>query len=106
MAQLSPVELQPTKLSGDGDMAFRVFCAVWHIVTAVFLSSAVTLYLVAFGVVEGRELLRFISIVFAVMLGVGLGYLVKRLHAILRVFPLVVVACMLGVSVLAWLASN
>jgi hypothetical protein len=57
-------------------------------------------------VVEGRELLRFISIVLAVFLGVGLVYLVKRLDAIFRMFPLVVVACMLGVSALAWLASN
>lgn len=106
MAQLSSVELQPTKLFGDADVALRVFGVVWHIVTAVFLTSAVTLYLVAFGVVESRGLLRFISVVHAVFLGVGLVYLIPRPDAIFRPIPPVFVACMVGVSVLAWLASN
>lgn len=105
-AQLGSVELQPTKLFGDGDVALRVFGVTWHIVTAVFTTSAVTLYLVAFGVVESRELLRFISIVHAVFLGVGLLYLIQRPDAIFRPIPPVFVACMVGVSVLAWLASS
>lgn len=87
-------------------MARRVFGAVWHIVTAVFLVSAVTLFLVAFGVVESRELLRFIAIAFAASFGVGLIYLVARLDAILKPFPALVVASLVGVSVLAWVASS
>ena len=75
-----------------------------HIVTAVFLTSAVTLYLVAFEAVESRELVHFISIAYAVFVGIGLLYFGKRLAALARPFAAVVVACQVGVSVLAWLA--
>lgn len=104
VAQLGSVALWPTKPWGDTDVTWRVFAVAWHIGTAVFLASAVTLYLVAFGGVESRELLRFISIVHAVFLGVGLVYLSKRLETLRRPFPAVVVTCLVGVSVFAWLA--
>jgi hypothetical protein len=73
-------------------------------VTALFLASAVTLYLAAFEVVVSPELLRFISIVYAASLGVGLLFLGRRPDALGRPFGAVVVACLIAVSVLAWRA--
>jgi hypothetical protein len=106
MAQLRSVELQPTRLFGDGDVSWRVFAVTWHIVTAVFLASAVVLYLAAFDALDSRELLRFIAIIYAAFLGVGLIYLVKRLDALRRPIPPIFVTGMVAVSVLAWAASS
>jgi hypothetical protein len=104
VAQLTHVELRPTKPWGDADVTRRVFAVVWHIVTALFLASAVTLYLAAFEVVVSRQLLRFVSIVYAASLGVGLLFLGRRPDALGRPFGAVVVACLAAVSVLAWRA--
>jgi hypothetical protein len=105
VGQLSHVEFRPTKPWGDADVTRLVFAVVWHIVTALFFASAVTLFLAAFEVVESRELLRFISIAYAASLGVGLFYLGRRPDALRRPFGAVVVACLVAVSVLAWLAQ-
>lgn len=72
--------------------------------TAVFVASAVALFLFAFGAVESREVLRFVAIVHAVFLEIGLAYFGKRLEALARPFPALVVACLAGVSVFPWLA--
>jgi hypothetical protein len=106
MAQLRSVELQPTRLFGDRDVSWRVFAVTWHIVTVVFLACAVVLFLAAFGTVESRELLRFIAIIYAAFLGVGLVYLMKRLDALTRPIPPIFVTCMVAVSILAWGASS
>jgi hypothetical protein len=110
MAQLRSVELQPTRLStrlfGNRDVSWRVFGLTWHCVTAVFLASALVLYLSAFGAVESRELLRFIAIVHAAFLGVGLVYVEKRLDALARPIPPIFVTCMVAVATLAWAASS
>lgn len=104
VGQLGNVEFRPTGPWGDADVTRRVFAVTWHIVTALFLASTVTLYLAAFEVVESRELLRFISIAYAGALGVGLFYLGRRLDALRRPFGAAVAACLVAVSVLAWLA--
>ena len=106
MVQLRSVELQPSRLFGDRDVSWRVFAVTWHCVTAVLLASAVALYLAAFEAVESRELLRFIAIVHAGFLGVGMVYLVKRLDMLTRPIPPIFVTCMVAVSVLAWAASS
>jgi hypothetical protein len=106
MGQLRSVELQPTRLFGDPDVSWRVFAVTWHAVTVVFVACAVALYLVGFGAVESRELLRFIAIIHAAFLGVGLVYLVKRLDAVTRPIPPIFVTCMVAVTTLAWAASN
>lgn len=104
VAQLRTAALKPTKPWGDADITRRVFALSWHLVTAVFVASAVTLFLVAFGAVESRDVLRFVAIVHAAFLGIGLGYFHKRLAALARPFPALVVACLAGVAVFPWLA--
>lgn len=104
VAQLGSVELQPTKPWGDADVTRRVFAIAWHIGTAVFLASAVVLFLIALGSVESRELLRFVAVVHAAILGIGLAYLSKRLETLERPFAALVVTCLAGVSVFPWFA--
>jgi len=106
MGQLRSVKLQPTRLFGDADVSWRVFAVTWHVVTTVFLASAVVLYLTAFQALESRELLRFIAIIHAAFLGVGLVYLVKRLDALTRPIPPLFVAVMVAAASFAWTASN
>lgn len=103
-AQLRPVALRTTKLWGAADIAWRVFAVSWHLVTAVFLASAVTLFLVAFEAIESRALPHFVAIVHAAFLGIGLVYFRKRLKALAQPFPALVVASLAGVSVFPWLA--
>jgi hypothetical protein len=110
MAQLRSVEMQPTRLStrlfGERDVSWRVFGLTWHSVTAVFLTSALALYLSAFGALESRDLLRFIAIIHAAFLGVGLVYIEKRLDVLRRPIPPLFLAVMVAVVSLAWAASN
>jgi hypothetical protein len=106
MAQLRSAELQPSSLFGDRDVSWRVFAVTWHVVTTVFVASAVALYLAAFDAGESRELLRFIAIIHAAFLGVGGLYLMRRLDMLQRPIPPIFVTCMISVSVLAWVASN
>ena len=103
-AQLRTAALRPTRLWGDADIARRVFAVSWHLVTAIFAASAVTLFLFAFGAVESTEVLRFVAVVHAAFLGLGLVYLRDRLEALARPFPALVVTCLAGVSVFPWLA--
>jgi hypothetical protein len=109
-AQLRAVEMQPTRLStrlfGDRDVSWRVFGITWHSVTFVFLASAVVLYLSAFGAVESRDLLRFIAIIHAGFLGLGLAYVEKRLDVLRRPIPPLFVTVMVAAASLAWTASN
>lgn len=105
VAQLSSLALRPTRPWGDADITRRVFAVTWHIVTALFAASAVALYLAAFEAVESRALLRFISIVWAASLGLGLVSFGRRLETLARPFGAVVGTCLLGVAVLAWLAQ-
>jgi hypothetical protein len=105
VAQLGALDLQPTKPWGDADVTRRVFAAAWHIVTAVFLVTAVTLYLAAFEAFESDAVLRFISIVYGSSLAIGLVYVGTRPETFKRPFAMLVVASLLGVSVLAWLAQ-
>ena len=103
-AQLRTAALKPTTLWGDADVAWRVFAISWHLVTAVFAASAATLFLFAFGAVESIEVLRFIAIMHASFLGLGLVYLRDRLRVLARPFPALVVVSLAGVSVFPWLA--
>lgn len=105
VAQLGSLELRPTRPWGDAGVTRRVFAVVWHLVTATFAASAAALYLAAFEAVESRTLPRFVSLLFALFLVGGLVYLGARREALTRPFGILVVACLLGVSVLAWLAQ-
>lgn len=102
--QLRKESLRPSRLWGDADTAWRVFAISWHLVTAVFLASAFALLLFAFGAVESRELIRFVAVVHAAFVGIGLACFRKRLLALARPFPAFVVASLAGVSVFPWLA--
>jgi NADH:ubiquinone oxidoreductase subunit K len=109
-AQLRSVEMQPTPLStrlfGEGDVSSQVFGLTWHIVTAVFLVSAAAFYLSAFGALESRDVLRFIAIIHAAFLAVGLFYIEKRLDVLRGRIPSLFVISMVAVASLGWAASN
>jgi hypothetical protein len=108
--QLSTVEMRPTALSvrlfGREDVSAEVLGVTWHSVTAIFAASAVALYLSAFGALESRELLRFIALVHAALLGIGLAYLSRRLEVLKAPIPLVFSAAMITTAAFAWIASN
>ena len=109
-AQLRSVDMQPTQLSvrlfGGRDVSWEVIGVTWHGVTAVFLASAGALYLSAFGALESRDLLRFIAIVHAAFLAVGLIHMSRRLDVLGQPIPLVFVVVMVVVTSLSWIASN
>jgi hypothetical protein len=103
VAQLGSIALRPTKPWGDADVTWRVFAGRVAHRDGGLPCFGCDAYVVAFGV-ESRELLRFISIVYAVFLGIGFVYLSKRLDRLRRPFPVVVLTCLVGVSLFAWLA--
>jgi hypothetical protein len=110
MAQLRSVEMQPTgvsmRLFGHRDVSREVFGVTWHCVTVVFAASAAALYLTAFGALESRDLLRFIAIIHAAFLGVGLVYTGNLIGALRGpIFPTFVTA-MVAAASLSWIASN
>lgn len=109
-AQLRSVEMGRTALSarlfGPRDVSSQVFGLTWHIVTTVFLASAVALYLTAFGAVESRDLLRFLAILYAVFIAVALLVVRGRLLALRGPIPVVFFACMATAAAFAWIASN
>jgi hypothetical protein len=109
-AQLGSVDMRPTQLStrlfGDDDVSRQVFGVTWHSVSAVFLASAVALYLTAFGALESRDLLRFIAILHAAILGVGLFYIEVRPAAIAQPIPLTFMFAMVTAAGGAWIAST
>jgi hypothetical protein len=110
MAQLSSVQMQPTRLStrlfGEGGVSREVFGLTWHCVTVVFLASAVALYLSAFGALDSRDLLRFIAVIHAAFLGVGLLYTGGRPDKLRGPIPPIFVGGMVAAASLAWIASN
>jgi hypothetical protein len=110
IAQLRSVDMQPTRLSarlfGDRDISLQVFGVTWHSVTVVFLVSAGALYLTGFGALESRDLLRFVAIIHAAFLGVGLLYLGSRLDALAAPIPATFAVCMVAAASFAWIASN
>jgi hypothetical protein len=109
-AQLSSVEMAPTPFSvrmfGDRDVSWEVCRIAWHSVTVVFLASAAALFLTAFGVLDSRDLLRFLAVVFSAFLAVGLFYFDKELDALLRPIPVVFATGMIAIASLAWVASS
>jgi hypothetical protein len=109
-AQLRSAEMQPTALSarlfGPGDVSWQVFGVTWHVVTAVFLSSAVALYLSAFGALESRDLLRFIAILYAAFLVVGFAYTRGRPRFLRGPIPPIFFTAMLTAAASAWIASH
>jgi hypothetical protein len=108
--QLSTVEMRPTALSarlfGPEDVSEEVLSVTWHVVTACFVASAAALYLSAFGALESRQLLRFIALLHAAFLAVGLLYLRRRLKIVKAPIPLVFSTVMVTTAVFAWIASD
>ncbi len=108
--QLDSVDMHPTRLStrlfGGDDVSAQVFGVTWHSVTAVFLASAAALYLTAFGALESRDLLRFIAILHAAILGVGLFYIELRPAAIAQPIPLTFLFAMVAAAGGAWIAAS
>jgi hypothetical protein len=110
-AQLGAAEMPVTPLSrrlfGPGDASAQIFGVTWHSVTAVFVASAIALYLTAFGALASRDLLRYIAVVQLAFLAVGGFYIVRRPGTLARgvIPPLFVTVMLIGV-VCAWIASN
>jgi hypothetical protein len=110
VAQLDTVEMRPTALSvrwfGDREVTRMVLDVSLHSITVVFLASAATLYLTAFGALESRDLLRFVAIVHAGFLALGLFYIEKRLDALARPLPLLFGTGMAVIATFAAVAST
>jgi hypothetical protein len=108
--QLSSVDMQPTRLStrlfGGDDVSAQVLGVTWHSVTAVFLFSAGALFLTGFGSLESRDLLRFISLLYASFLVVGLLNVRWRVGSIVQPIPLTFFTCMVAAAGGAWIAST
>ena len=109
-AQLRSAEMGTTPVSarlfGPRDVSSQVFGLTWHVVTTVFLASAVAFYLTAFGALESRDLLRFIAILHAAFIGVGLLVVRGRLLALRGPIPRVFFAGMATAAAFSWLASD
>jgi hypothetical protein len=91
VAQLDSVEMQPTAMSvrwfGDREVTRMVLDITLHSITVVFVASAATLFLTAFGALESRDLLRFVAIIHFGFLALGLFYIEKRLDALAQPLP-------------------
>jgi hypothetical protein len=95
-----------TRLFGPSDVSAQVFGVTWHSVTAVFLVSAVALFLTAFGSLESRDLLRFIAVIYATLLVVGLVHVKWRVESLVQPIPLTFFTCMVAAASGAWIASS
>src|SRR5262245_14497277 len=84
LAQLRPATFQPTALVGDADLARRFFTITWHLLTVVFVASALAFALAAAGEVRSPPLLRFVAASHGGFLVVALAYVIGRGRAILR----------------------
>jgi hypothetical protein len=102
-AQTTPLS---TRLFGPSDVSAQVFGVTWHAVTAVFLVSAAALFLTGFGALESRDLLRFIAVLFASFLLVGLVHVRWRVESLLQPIPLTFFTCMVAAASGAWIASS
>jgi hypothetical protein len=95
-----------TRLFGARDVSRQVLGLTWHALTAVFLASAVALYLSVVGALDSRDLLRFIAVINAAFLGVGLIY-VRGFRRLLRLpMPALFFAGVLTGALFSWIASN
>jgi hypothetical protein len=104
--QLGAVQLPESALFGDADVARRVFDVTWHAVTAVFVVSAVTLYLMAFDAFASAQLLRFVAALHLAFAVVAVVVFARRLDAVVGRVPPVFATCMGTVTVVCWLASR
>jgi len=110
MAQLDSVEMRPTAISvrwfGDREVSRWVLGVTLHCVTVVFLASAATLFLTAFGALESRDLLLFVAIIHAAFLALGLFYVEKRLDALVQPLPLLFATGMILIASFAAAAAG
>jgi hypothetical protein len=110
VAQLGSIEMETTPLSirlfGDRDVAWQVLGVAWHCVTAVFVASALALYLTAFGALESRDLLRFIAVLHVAFLAVGSVYLARWPDGLLQPIPALFAVAMTTAALFAWIASD
>jgi hypothetical protein len=104
--QLHAVELPELQLFGDADVGRRVFYVTWHVVTAVFVVCAATLYLMAFDAFDSAELLRLVAALHLAFAVVAIVLFARRLDALAGRVPPVFAACMGTVTVACWLASR
>jgi hypothetical protein len=104
--QLAAVQLPDSALFGDADVARRVFGVTWHAVSAVFVVSAATLFLMAFDAFDSVELLRFLAALHLSFAVVALLLFARRVDALAGRIPPVFATCMGTVTVATWLASR
>ena len=103
-AQLRDVAFKPTALVGDADAAHRFFQVTWHLVTVLFLATAVVLFALAFEAYQSAVVLRSIAVVYVVVIAVCLAYFAPRPGALLKPIPMVASVSMVAIVGFAWCA--
>jgi hypothetical protein len=92
---------------GDEDMNRRLLSFIWHFATAAFLFSGVALLLLALGVLEGRALPLFISVLHAAFFVLAVAFVGPRLlQTLRRPVPLLACLCLMVVCVVSLLGTR
>jgi hypothetical protein len=99
--------LFPTWPWGDEDMTWRIVATTWHLGTAVFACSGITLLLLALGVLESNAWPCFVAALHGALLALSVCILRPRLlQTMRRPYALMVVTCVVSVCVGSWLGTR
>lgn len=106
IGRLTRERLFSTRAFGDAEMSRRVLVVTWHAVTAAFASSAVMMFLLAFGLVTSRSTPLFVAAMHVSFLLVGLVVNAPRMRGlVLRPIPVGFITIMTTVALTASLGT-
>jgi hypothetical protein len=104
VAPLKPDRLFSTAAFGDGDVSYRLFNVVWHIITAAFFCSGAAWLLLASGRLPASLLPPFISVLHASFILVALVCTAGRLPSLIRrPIPITFFTCMTLAALVGWI---
>jgi hypothetical protein len=106
LTRMTRENLFSTRAFGGPDATRRVLLVTWHSVTAAFVSSALMMFLLAFGAVTSGSGPLFVAAIHASFLVVGLAVVGPRIRGSLKPIPVAFVTCMTTVTVMGWLGSQ
>ena len=107
LTPLSDDRLFPARGFGDAAASRSVFVVTWHVVTAVFASSAVMMALLASGAVSSAPAARFLSAMHVSFLLVALAVNARRIGRMWkRPIPVVFGLVMTTAAVMGWLGTR
>ena len=107
LTPLKEEKLFPARGFGGAEASRGVFVVTWHVVTAVFASSAVMMALLAFGAVNSSAAARFLSAMHVSFLLVALAVNAKRIGRMWkRPIPVVFGLVMTTVALMGWLGTR